>query len=47
MKYYIAMLLGFFLEAEQGKQESLDNDPLGQTHSLASSENCFLFVLFG
>ena len=23
------------------------NDPLGQTHSLASSEHCFHFVLFG
>ena len=24
----------------------LINDPLSQTHSLASSEHCFLFVLF-
>ena len=27
------------------KQDRCINDPLGQTHSLASSEQCFRFVL--
>ena len=28
------------------KQTSKINDPLGQTHSLASNEHCFRFALF-
>ena len=35
-----------FLRKKKPDKTGVINDPLGQTHSLASSEHCFHFVLF-
>ena len=37
---------GNSLESKNNKTAGVINDPLGQTHSLASSENCFLLFCF-
>ena len=46
----LVKFLFLYLWQQQQKQTKQDmgvtNDPVGQTHSVASSEQCFHFVLF-